>query len=389
MNGMKGWTAIAVALLFVAQGWAAANKQEEPESEVIEEIIAKVNGAIITRTDLTRAQKDLQDALERQNLPPAEIHDTVAEQEPNLLRDRIDHLLLVQRGEQLDINVDQDVSRFIADVMLRVKVADQDEFAKLIRDHTGQRFEDYKQDITENILSQRVLRREVGSKITIPHEEVVEYYNAHKNDFMRDERVFLREILVSTEGKEGDELTAAKEKAEALVVRARRGEKFDELARENSDAQSADDGGDLGGWQKKDLRQGLVDAIWDKERNYVTDPIEMPNGFLILKVIEHHQAGIAQIEEVENEIMDKLYKPRFEPLVRDYLTQLRQDAFLEIKEGYVDSAAAPGKDTSWSDPAELVPETVTREEVIAKRRHKKLLFIPIPGTRIDPKSTSK
>jgi hypothetical protein len=67
--------------------------------------------------------------------------------------------------------------------------------------------------------------------------------------------------------------------------------------------------------------------------------------------------------------------------VRGYLTRLRQDAFLQIKEGYVDSGAAPGKDTRWQDVAQLKPQTSTKEEVLSRAKpHKKLLFIPIPGT---------
>ena len=228
---------------------------------------------------------------------------------------------------------------------------------------------------------------EVGSRIVIPRAEVEAYYEEHKAEFQREERVFLREILVA---RENDDDEAAKAKADDVVVRARRGEKFDELARETSAAGTADNGGWLGGWKRGDLKKELEDLVWDKEKNYVTDPIKSDNGYLILKVLEHHQAGIARIEEVENEIMNKLHGPRFEPKVREFLTQLRHEAYLQIKEGWVDSAAAPGKDTSWTDPAKLTPDTVTKEEVLAKTGRKRLLWlIPIPGTKKSPKSSSK
>ena len=96
------------------------------------------------------------------------------------------------------------------------------------------------------------------------------------------------------------------------------------------------------------------------------------------------------LEEVENEIRAKLYEPRFQPKVREYLTKLREQAYLEIKKGYVDTAAAPGKDTSWAKPAQLTPETVTKEEVINRPRRKRLFWlIPIPGTKANPKSSSR
>jgi hypothetical protein len=134
----------------------------------------------------------------------------------------------------------------------------------------------------------------------------------------------------------------------------------------------------------------IEEQAFTQERGWVSDPIKTNNGFVIVRLEERHKAGQAQLEEVENEIMEKLYAPRMEPAVREYLTKLRQEAFLEIREGYVDTSAAPGKSTKWTDPAQLKPETVTKEEVASQTRRKRLLWmIPIPGTTATPKSSSK
>jgi hypothetical protein len=88
--------------------------------------------------------------------------------------------------------------------------------------------------------------------------------------------------------------------------------------------------------------------------------------------------------------MDKLYAPRMQPMVREYLTKLRKDAFLEIKPEWVDSGAAPGKDTSWVDPAQLKPETVSKAEVSSQSKHKRLLWmVPVPGTQTSSTSSSQ
>jgi parvulin-like peptidyl-prolyl isomerase len=358
--------------------------------EVIEEIVAKVNGAVITRTDISRQRRATIEDLKRRNVPEAKIEEEVRRREPNFLRDRIDQLLLIQRADQLDLKVDQEVSKYMADLMLQYKIADQDKFAQVVREQTGMRYEDFKEEVKNSMLTNQVLSREVGSKVVVPREEILKYYEDHKKEFVREERVFLREILIPLEGKDGDAAAAAEKKAKDLVERARRGEKFEELARDNSAAATAENGGDLGGWKRGDLRKDLEELIWDKERGFVTDPIRLETGFLILKVMAHHQAGLAMFEEVEQEITGRLYGPRFEPKVREYLTQLRTEAYLEIKDGYVDSAAAPGKDTSWTDPARLTPDTISREEVMAKPGRKRLLWlIPIPGTTRSPKSSSK
>jgi hypothetical protein len=84
--------------------------------------------------------------------------------------------------------------------------------------------------------------------------------------------------------------------------------------------------------------------------------------------------------------MERITMPQMQPKVRELLTKLREDAFLEIRAGYVDSGAAPNKDTAWKDPATLKPETTTKEEVASHKRKKRLLWVvPIPGTSTSPK----
>jgi hypothetical protein len=134
------------------------------------------------------------------------------------------------------------------------------------------------------------------------------------------------------------------------------------------------------------LNKQIEDIVFAQDRGFVTDPIRVTNGFLILRIEEKHKAGQASFEEVENEIIEKLYMGRFQPQVREYLTKLRYEAFLEIKPGFVDTGAAPGKNTAWTDPAQLKPETVTKEEVAAQTRRRRLLWmVPIPGTQTSPK----
>jgi peptidyl-prolyl cis-trans isomerase SurA len=350
----------------------------------IEEIIAKVNGDIITRTELSRTRKLMEDDLRRQGVTGPKLNAAVQEREGSILRERIDSLLLVQKAKDLSITVEADISKQMAEFQKALKIADPEKFQQAVKEQTGMSFEDYKAEMRNSMLTERVIRQEVGSQINIPRADVQKYYEEHKAEFVREERVFLAEIFLSTTGKDEATIAQIEKKAKDLVARARKGEKFPELARDNSDSQSAQSGGDLGGWKKGEFNPELEKLVYDKERNHVTDPIKRSDGFLILKVVEKHQAGQAAFEEVENNIMNILYTPRFQPKIREYLTKLREVAFLEIKPGYVDSGAASGKDTTWRDPAQLKPETVTKEEVANQRRNRRLLWsIPIPGTETE------
>jgi parvulin-like peptidyl-prolyl isomerase len=374
-----------VLLLCVAAGTLIATAQPV----IIEQIVAKVNGEIITRSELDRMKKGMAEEMKSRGASAAEIAEALKEREKDFLREKIDSMLLVQKGRDLNINLDADVTKYIADLQRRSKLTDADKFQAYIKENTGMPYEDYRAEIKNNMLTRRVIGQEVSSKIVIPKAELRKYYDEHKSEFQREERVFLREIFLNIEGKSEAEKAAVEKKAKDLVARARKGEKFNELARDNSDSESAKSEGELPPSKKGELRKELEDKVWAAKRNDVLDPIAFPNGWLILKVDEHHQAGLAEFEEVEGEVMNKLFEPRMQPAVRDYLTRLRSEAFLEIREGYVDTAAAAGKSTKWSDPAQLKPETVTRAEVANQKRRKRLLFIPVPGTSTGNISTSK
>lgn len=350
-----------------------------PDVRVVEEIIAKVNGDIITRTDIERSRHALEPEFRQQGLNGLALEQAVREHEKDLLRDQIDQLLLVQKGKDLNINVDPEVTRRIADIQVQSKIADPDKFHEWIREQAGMPFEDFKAQMKNQLLTQRVIGQDVMYKTNVPKAEIRKYYNEHKKDFVRQEQVFLREILVSTQGKTPEQAAAAEKKAKDLAARARKGEKFGELARDNSDAETAKNYGELPPYKRGDLRKDIEDIVFAHNKGYITDPVRTPDGFRILKVEERFEAGQAPLEEVENEIQEKLVMPKMQPRVREYLTKLRQDAFLEIKPGYADSGAAPGKNTAWQDPAQLKPQTTTKEEVAARRKRRLLWVIPRGG----------
>ena len=348
---------------------------------VVEEIVAKVNSDIITRGDLDMARRDRVEALKQQGVTGAALDKALKEQERDTLRDEIDRLLLVQHGKDLNINIDSDVTKRIAAIQTQSGIADPDKFHDWIREQSGTPFEEFKSKIRDQILTQRVIGSEVMSRINVPHSEVEKYYEQHKAEFVRKEQVFLREILISTEGKTPEQAAQAEKRAKDLVARARKGEKFTELAKQYSDSDTKDNFGELPPYTRGQLKKELEDIVFKEKKGYVTDPIKQSNGFLILKIDDRYEAGQAPLESVENEIQERLSMPQMQPKVRELLTKLREDAFLEIRAGYVDSGAAPGKNTAWQDPAQLRPETTTKEEVASHHHMKKLLWtVPIPGT---------
>jgi len=344
---------------------------------IVEEIVAKVNGDIITRGELEQERQRIIEQARQQGLAGPRLNDAVQQAAKDTLRNEIDQLLLVQKGKDLEIKVDPEVTRRLAEIQVQSKITDPDKFHEYIREQTGMSYEDFRQQMTNQLLTQRVISDQISSRMSIPEADLKKYYDEHKTEFVREEQVFLSQIVISTEGKSPEQVAAAQKKAADLVARARKGEKFSDLARNNSDdPETARDGGQLPPYKRGMLRKELEDVVFQQKKGYVSDPIKTQTGLLILRIDERFDAGQASFEEVKEDILQKLAAPRMEPRVREYLTKLRQDAFLEIKNGYVDSGAAPGKDTAWKDAVELKPQTTTKEEVKARHRKKVLGVIP-------------
>src|SRR5215471_13416690 len=374
------YAVIAVSMLAVC---AAA---DNPPIKVVEEIAAKVNGDIITRGELTKKRSELEAEAKRQGLTGVRLQETVNEVAANALRDEIDQLLLVQKGKDLSINVDADVTRRLAEIQVQQRISDPDKFQAWIRDNAGMPFEDFKQNMKNQLLTQKVIGQEVMRNIVVPEPEMQKYYEEHKKEFVREEQVFLSQILISIEGKTPEQAAAAEKKAKDLVARAKKGEKFADLARDNSDdTETSKNGGYIGAMKRGIMDKALEDAVFKGKKGDVTEPFKRPQGFLILKVEERFEAGQASFEEVKNEIQDRIVQPKVDVEARKFLSRLREDAFLQIKEGYVDSGAVPGKDTRWQDMAQLKPQTTTKEEVAARRK-KHILWVIPAGTVNDTKT---
>jgi peptidyl-prolyl cis-trans isomerase SurA len=349
--------------------------------KVVEEIAAKVNGDIITRGELARKRAEIEAEAKRGGLSGLRLQQAVDEYAANALRDEIDTLLLVQKGKDLNISVDADVTRRLAEIQVQQKISDPDKFQAFIRENTGMSYEDFKLQMKNQMLTQRVIGQEVARSVVVPEAEAQKFYDEHKSEYMRKEaQVFLSQIVISTEGKTPEQVAVAEKKAKDLAARAQKGEKFNELARDNSDdVETAKNGGQIGPMTKGLMDKPIEDLVFAQKKGFVSDPIRRPNSFLILKVDDRFEAGQAPFEEVKGEIQDRISQTRMEPKVRVYLTTLREDAFLEIKEGYVDSGAAPAKDTRWKEVAQLKPQTTTKEEVAARvKRH--LLWVIPAGT---------
>jgi peptidyl-prolyl cis-trans isomerase SurA len=205
----------------------------------------------------------------------------------------------------------------------------------------GASFEDFKQNIRNSIITQQVIRDEVGRHIQMTDAQLQQYYRQHLNDFTQPESVRLSEILIPVEasGDEAANLAAAKAKADDLDAKIKAGTSFEDLAKANSAGSTAAQGGDLGIWIRGKLAKQLEDATFALQAGQSTEPIRTRQGYVILKVVEHTPGGTQPFASVRPQLEEAAYMSQMQPRLREYLAKLRQSAYIDVRPGYADTAA--------------------------------------------------
>jgi peptidyl-prolyl cis-trans isomerase SurA len=350
-------------------GMAPTPKPVDPNAgKTVEEIIARVNNEIITRSEFDKArQSALEDAKQEceNRCTPEQLQIDIEDRQKNTLRDLIDQSLLIQRAKDMGVSVEPEVIKRLDAIRIQNKLPSMEELEKAVSSQ-GANWEDFKNNIRNTLLTQRVVSSEVGSHITIPDEEVQKYYEAHKKEFVRPEQVALREIVISTEGKKPEELPDLKKKAETALKRVQDGEDFGEIAKRLSDGSTKSQGGFLGVYKRGELSKELEEKVFAMKKSQLTEVMETKQGYLVLQVLEHYDEGEQSLAKVRNEIMDKLYSERMEPAMRTYLKTLREQSYVVIKPGFQDIAGGGS--------SEIQEVSATPEVTKSKKGHKKFLL---------------
>jgi peptidyl-prolyl cis-trans isomerase SurA len=358
-------------------------------AQVVEEIVARVNDQIITRSEYARSKDQLRDEAKQQD--PADPDKIYNEREKDVLRDLIDQQLLLEKGKDDGITGDTELIKKL-DQMRKDMKLDSMEALEKAATAQGISYEDFKQSQKNQIITQKVIGEEVGAHLAISKEEMQAFYEEHKSEMEQPEAIMLSEILVApaksaTDKDKKDEKAppaasadappaatppattppvasppaqdppvdaakqaadsaawaAAEAKANDLLKQIRDGASFEDIAKKSSDGPTAADGGSLGVFKRGVLAKELEDKTFAMKAGEVSDVTRTKQGFIILKVTEHRPAGIPPFKDVENHVQDALYYQKLQPALREYLTKLREEAYIKYVPGYVDSGASPNQ----------------------------------------------
>ncbi len=352
-------SALAVLLIVGPLGGTLA-----AQGRVIEQVLVKVNGDIITQTDLeTRQAAAVRDRL-RQDVDPKVLKNDealkklVAEVTPRVIVDAIDELLLIQLGREKGYHLsDEQFRDIVTNLRKEQNLQDEAKFHAALKSE-GMTTDDLRKNIERQMLISRVQQDEVGSKLQITEEEARQYYLTHQREFATPATVTLREILIEvpTENRQGQAgVNVAKDdEAAQRAAEARKrvlgGADFATVATEVSASASKANGGLIGPIAISDLSPSLQQMLQQMKPGDVTEPLHVPRGYQILKLETVKPSALPPFETVRDVAAEKVTGARQQSEIRKFLTRVRGQAIIEWKNAELKKAYEQELATSLTPP---------------------------------------
>jgi parvulin-like peptidyl-prolyl isomerase len=304
-------------------------------AEILEQILVKVNGEIITKTDLEQRQVV---ALRGRNISAndrAALEKAMQELTPRLVVEAVDEMLLTQRGRELGYRLTDERFKAIVDNIKkenRIETDEQFEEALKTEDMT---LADLRKVIEKQMLVSQVQQVEVTGKIGVSEAEERAYYDSHLSEFTKSAEITLREILVSVPN-DGKAVNVgldeeAKAKAEQLRARAVAGESFERLAAEHSDAPSKANGGLIGPIKQEEIAPNLQEILARFKPGDISEVLRTRNGYQVLKLESATEPETMPFEQARSQVADKVHAQKRRAEFIKYIQKLRNQALIEWK----------------------------------------------------------
>lgn len=305
-------------------------------AEIIDSCVAVVNDDVITLSEVNEAGKPIFQRV-AEEVSPEQLATALQQARKTVIEKLVEKRLLVQQAKKMNISVsDEEVDQTLAQILKRNNTTMErfkDELAKMGLDE-----KQYRENLRDQILGSRLINYEVRSKIIIPEEKIIDYYDQHYTEQVGAGGYYILQIGVTfdKEGMPDDPAAArkaARKKAERILSLARSGQNFKELARQYSDLPSAVDGGDIGVFQADEMASYMRDAVTHLKPGEISSIVESPNGYMIFKLLSSQEGQIitkVPYESVKEEIRSTLYQQEMRKRYDSWLEEIRNQAYIKI-----------------------------------------------------------
>ncbi|MEO6326106.1 MAG: peptidylprolyl isomerase, partial [Thermoanaerobaculia bacterium] len=290
-------------------------------ADVIDRILVRVNSRIVTQSSLDSRVEQ----ATREN-PDAARGDEIRK---SVMEELVNESLLEDRARDLDvITTDSDIEEQIKHLKDQNQVTSDEDFAKALA-ASGLTVDRLREQLKRTLTVQRVVGREVNSKVDLSDEALRIIYEREKDSWKIPEQAHLAEVLIAAGDDPGQREGAAKRAREASD-KVKAGTKFDEVVKEYSNGSTKSRGGDLGVVSKGDLNPEIDRAVFSLPTGAVSDPIATKFGWHIVKVIEKFPVSYRPFNEVKPELLKREQETQFQKKLAEYLEKLKRDAVIRV-----------------------------------------------------------
>jgi parvulin-like peptidyl-prolyl isomerase len=291
-------------------------------AEVVEKVVAKVNGQILTLSEFQARQVS---AAQAARVDAANVGTFLRQNNARILQEAIDEILVLQRAEDAGIKMRPE---FVEEVLEQIKKENKITSDEQMQDalaREGITYAELRQNIERSMTVRMVMQRDIEPKIAVGDADVLaEYEKLKATEFTKPPTVTLLEILI---GEEAGGEALAREVAE----RARAGEDFATLARTYSSAPSRSHGGEIGELTQGEINPDLEKVAFDLAVGSVSDPLPVSGGYRIIKVTAKTSGSTTPFDAAKNQIRDRLMWDRFDTERELYMQELRKTASVELR----------------------------------------------------------
>lgn len=299
------------------------------QAEVIEEIVAKVNDDIITKTDLEAEEQSLTAEMYRAHAGQ-ELDEKLRAAKGQLLKRMIDRKILVQRAERL-FDVERMERTYLDSFLEQQKIKDEQELERLLAKE-GTTLADFTRRLVEFSAPEAVIRYEVGDRIAVGDKELEAYYAAHPEEVTVPGEVTLREIVLLA-----DEERRPARRTEAEAIRQRAvapGTDFAALAKEASESGTRDSGGLLGPLRREEVASQIQQQAFSLPVGAIGEVIEAPYGYHIIKVEGRTDTRVKPLDEVRESLRAGIAEQKYQADLSGYLERAWRESSVWVNPKY-------------------------------------------------------
>jgi parvulin-like peptidyl-prolyl isomerase len=312
---------VALALLLLVPPTCA-------RAEVIEEIVAKVNNRIITRSEFEERRAVLLKQI-YEKYSGADLDTELQTGQDNLLANMITESLLMEQAETL-FDMDKIRQSLIEDFRKQQKIGSDKDLEKLLAEQSMTR-RDLEDQLIRLAVPNELINHEVKRTISVSENEIQDYYDTHVEEWETPATVTFREVVLFYYLGQSDEVM---ERARSIVQEAKGNEDFTGLVQRYSEAGTKETGGLLGPMQAVDLQETIAVAAFALEPGGITDPIDTGKSFHILRLESKTPKLVKSLDEVKESITDTIRQQKFSSRLDGYIRRIWKQSQVEVMPNY-------------------------------------------------------